>query len=341
MNTIKVGILGAGRIAGGFDDPANPSSEKVFTHLGAYRRDLSFKIEAIFDIQPEAAEQMAKVWNIEKFLFDSVEDFLALDLDVISICTPDETHFECVKRCLLGSTAKVIFVEKPVAQELEQIETLIQLSQKTKKRVVINFQRQFDGVLNNFFKQEKAELLLARAIYYKGLSHIGSTMLDLLIRHLGYPVSVSTFQENLNRQIREKSYDFVLFYENNLNVVVSSLDKGVRDYNYHIFDLELFYSDKKVNFTYNTRYQLTYEVGDYDYADVKILDVLNPKIKPTGYDLSLANAMQQIAQILRSNSQEDLLVSLTHSYNIRLLVEYIMRSSSLGRPLTIEKSRWK
>lgn len=74
----------------------------------------------------------------------SLEEVLADDsIDLVSICSPNDTHYDFAKKCLLAN--KHVLVEKPFTATASQAEELIQLA-KTQGKVISIFQnRRFDS----------------------------------------------------------------------------------------------------------------------------------------------------------------------------------------------------
>lgn len=74
----------------------------------------------------------------------SLEEVLADDsIDLVSICSPNDTHYDFAKKCLLAN--KHVLVEKPFTATVSQAEELIQLA-KTQEKVISIFQnRRFDS----------------------------------------------------------------------------------------------------------------------------------------------------------------------------------------------------
>ena len=64
------------------------------------------------------------------------------DIDLVSICSPNNTHFEYAQKCLLAG--KHILVEKPFTATAEQAETIIALAKKQGKHVFVFQNRRFD-----------------------------------------------------------------------------------------------------------------------------------------------------------------------------------------------------
>ena len=95
MDETKVGIIGAGGIAGG-------------KHLPGHRNVEGVSIIAVCDIDRQRAENFAKQHDI-KHVFTDYNDLVAMpELDAVSVCTPNNFHapptiaaFERRKACNL------------------------------------------------------------------------------------------------------------------------------------------------------------------------------------------------------------------------------------------------
>ncbi len=74
----------------------------------------------------------------------SLEEVLADDsIDLVSICSPNDTHYDFAKKCLLAN--KHVLVEKPFTATVSQAEELIQLAKKQGKVTSIFQNRRFDS----------------------------------------------------------------------------------------------------------------------------------------------------------------------------------------------------
>ncbi len=65
------------------------------------------------------------------------------EIDLVSIASPNNTHFEYAQKCLLAG--KHILVEKPFTATAKQAETLISLAKKQKKHLFVFQNRRFDS----------------------------------------------------------------------------------------------------------------------------------------------------------------------------------------------------
>lgn len=322
---IKVGIIGAGNIAGGYDEQSGAKSLNVFTHAKAYRSlNELFTLCVVVDKNIEKAFEFAKTWNVSQAETD-YRDLAKYNLDVVSVCTPDGTHYEIVKYIIQMRLAKTIFCEKPVGLTSHEIRNLILLSKKYNVNVVVNFQRRWEEVHSNFrslVAKNKIEILGATFHYIKGLHHIGITAVDTIIYLFGFPKSVVAFDKYKSSTNNEDCYDFVLFY-NNFNVVFKSMDRSDSGYKYHAFDLSIYSNEGMICFVDNSNSLIQIPVSDYIYGSVKTLDSKASTTSSTCYSTSMINAVKYIASL---DSAKHKINTLDNSLAAQLIVEAVVDS---------------
>ncbi len=103
--TLKIGIIGGGGIAG--------------AHVKAYRELADVEIVAVADAVPGKAAQFIDFWQIPSAqAFDDYRQLLELDLDGVSICTPNVAHHRTTVDALLAG--KNVMLEKPMSVTLEE-----------------------------------------------------------------------------------------------------------------------------------------------------------------------------------------------------------------------------
>ncbi len=122
MTGRNLGIIGAGAFA-------------KFC-LAAYKKHLpELNMTGICDLDKTLAKAVAKEFNIPT-VFDSVEQLLASDCDVVLILTPPNQHFDLAKQAL--GAGKHVLVEKPIAFSDEQAKELIELAESKKLKMTAN-----------------------------------------------------------------------------------------------------------------------------------------------------------------------------------------------------------
>ena len=108
---LKVGVLGAGHLG------------KI--HLRLLNQSEKYELVGFFDPFEENALKVAAEFGYTKF--DSMEALIAA-VDFVDIVTPTLQHFECAKLAI--EAGKHIFIEKPIANTVEEAEAIIALANK-------------------------------------------------------------------------------------------------------------------------------------------------------------------------------------------------------------------
>jgi scyllo-inositol 2-dehydrogenase (NADP+) len=169
-----------------------------------------------------------KISTLQEVLMDK-------EIDLVSICSPNATHYDYTKQCLLAG--KHVLVEKPFAPTLAEAQELIDLAKKQGKCLFIFQNRRFDsdfmtvkkviesGVLGKIHtyqahwnrykpvlnpKKWKEEVAPASGIIYD----LGSHLIDQTIALFNTPLSISgqTFTQRENSSI-DDAFNVYLDYE--------------------------------------------------------------------------------------------------------------------------------
>src|SRR3989339_2147333 len=134
----KALIIGAGRIASGFDDP---KSKQILTHAHAYKKHPQIEFIGFYDIDFKKAKLAAKKWSVGSYS-DFKKAINENMPDIISICTPDRNHFEQFKMISqLKNKPKIVICEKPLTVGLYNTKKIVQLYNKKKIPVLVNHSR--------------------------------------------------------------------------------------------------------------------------------------------------------------------------------------------------------
>jgi scyllo-inositol 2-dehydrogenase (NADP+) len=180
----------------------------------------------------------------------ALSDVLAdSEIDLVSICSPNATHYKYTKQCLLAG--KHVLVEKPFAPTLAEAQELIDLAKKQGKCLFVFQNRRFDsdfmtvkkviesGVLGKIHTYEahwnrykpvlnpkkwKEEISPASGIIYD----LGSHLIDQAIVLFKDPLSIwgQTFTQRENSTI-DDAFNVYLDYENiKVNITGSLMVRG-------------------------------------------------------------------------------------------------------------------
>lgn len=108
---LKIGVLGAGHLG------------KI--HLKLANQSEKLDLVGFYDPNQENAEKVEKDFGYKAF--STIEELIEA-VDVVDIVTPTLSHYECAKKAILAG--KHIFLEKPIANSVQEAEEIIALAKK-------------------------------------------------------------------------------------------------------------------------------------------------------------------------------------------------------------------
>jgi predicted dehydrogenase len=187
-------------------------------------------------------------------------------IDVLSICSPTEKHFEnFVLACKAG--VKKIWLEKPSAENSNLTEKMIQIKNESRVKVFVNYFRRYDPSFIEL-KNELANignLVSISGMYTKGLRNNASHLIDLLIWLIG-PIK----NQNLTTDFQGKKFPSASFNLNFKNIVANI--KSLNYKNFEMFELDIIGSSGRVIINDSGRNIDFYNISNSeDYPEYKIL----------------------------------------------------------------------
>lgn len=138
----KAAIIGLGKIGSRYND--DPGRTQIWTHRGAYT-ELGDRFELVGACDPMAENREAFTSHRPDVpVFATTAEMLeALDVDVVSICTPLETHHDVIQEVMARSTPKVIWCEKPLSNTLEEGDRIVDLCARRGVELVVSYVRRW------------------------------------------------------------------------------------------------------------------------------------------------------------------------------------------------------
>ena len=127
---LKIGLLGAGRIAG--------------VHAKAITANPRSVLVAVSDYYTEAAEKLAARFGAEARDTDAIINDPSID--AVLIATPTDTHSDLIEGAV--ASGKAVLCEKPVDLSLERARACQQKALASRQPVMIGFNRRFDPSFN-------------------------------------------------------------------------------------------------------------------------------------------------------------------------------------------------
>ena len=197
----KTVIIGAGRIASGFDEPGG---QNILTHAGAYRNNPRTELLGFYDINPKISEEAARKWGCKSF--STLEEIKQAQPDIISICTPDRTHYQYLMLAA-DIKPKIVVCEKPITTSSEETKEVMAKYEKLGIPVLVNYTRRFNKIFQKLKKEieqgKYGKILSGSGVYTKGILHNGSHMIDFCSYLMGDIIETKAIKKIKNYDNRD------------------------------------------------------------------------------------------------------------------------------------------
>jgi len=238
----KAVLIGCGFVAGGYDQKEVPGV--IRTHALAYQSSPEVELVAVADADSEKAGVFSLRWGVSQ-VYDDVQEMLAeVQPDIVSICSPDETHEYYLDLCLRCPSVKGVWCEKPLSLSPQGCDELVEAFRQAGKSLLVNFQRNFTPA----FIQLKDELQSGQygaiqkvVVYYtKGIIHNGSHAMDLLVDWFGLPDHIQVLSAHVDYKKTDPTVDAVLMFDEKPVYFM-----GLNENHYSLFEVHL-YTEKSI-----------------------------------------------------------------------------------------------
>lgn len=239
----KAVIIGAGRIASTFD---SKESKEVLTHAHAYFNHPKVDLLGFFDVDESAAKRAGDKWNCTGY--NNLDIMLeTTQPDIVSICTPDEVHYENLIKSL-EYKPRIVICEKPITKSIKDTKKIIDLYKKNGVPILVNYSRRFDKTVQtlkkNLYNGKYGEIISASGIYTKGILHNGSHLIDLCCYLFGEYKSGSILHEINDYDDKDKTVAGFLSFKNCSQFHLMTGDER----EYSIFELDIILEKARIRF---------------------------------------------------------------------------------------------
>jgi predicted dehydrogenase len=321
-------IIGCGNIAGGYDE--NLKAPGVYTHAGGFRKS-GVQIRAAADINPKRLKSFAKYWGVDKIYPGYDELIQEGPYDIVSVCTPDRTHFEIISRLIENRSAKVVLAEKPLAMSSAEANQIIQDAEAAGIKIVLNNQRRWEphhGKLRDSLRDGGIGIIQSVCAYYtKGLFHIGCTVVDTIRYLIDEVESVLALPPQDRGSLPEDpTIDCILFLRNEAKAVMLGCDLSGQKYG--IFELDIMGTEGRVRYEDEGHRLHFCEIEEYSYYP-GFYELVEKKEKITELNLAVSRVVRYIIELLRTGSR-DTTDSAREGLKDILVLESIKRSVTRG-----------
>ena len=217
-------VIGCGRIGCGYDDKYG----MVRNHASAYKNNKRTTLSALCDVNYENLKKCSVRYGIDKLYNNYDELFENENLDIVSVCTLVDTHFEIVNRAIKNGV-KGIFLEKPMSENLQTAKKITELCSKKGVSLQIDHQRRFIPLyhkIKNFLGDSKLGKIQHVNVYYgSGIANTGSHLFDMLLFLFGDIKSVvGEYGNNPSNNKVDPNIDGKIIFRNGITCSINSLD---------------------------------------------------------------------------------------------------------------------
>jgi scyllo-inositol 2-dehydrogenase (NADP+) len=239
LQTIDVGLVGFGFAGQVFHAPVIQATDGV-------------RLAAIVSSKVERDSRYPEVIFVR-----SVEQMLAIErIRVVVIATPNSSHFEIARQCILGG--RDVVVDKPFTTTLQEARLLVQLAAELGRTITVYQNRRWDGdfkTVHNLLEQGILGRVASFESYFDRfrpalkanawrereepgagvLFDLGPHLIDQALALFGIPDAI-TADVRIEREVArvDDAFDVVLHYKNMRAVIGASMLAASPRPTYHI-----------------------------------------------------------------------------------------------------------
>lgn len=294
---LRAALIGCGKIGVEFADEARVG---VYSHVCAYAACPRTELVAVCDTDADKAERAAHRWNARSYA-DPGRLLAETRPEIVSLCTPDDTHAALLDMILRADGVKAVLAEKPLALELADARRLVALARRRGIRLAVNYSRRFAPGHRELAEQLRqgliGEIRQVRGLYTKGTIHNGTHWFDWARMLVGEITAVRGF-DTLGEGGEDPTLDARLEFALGAAGHLAALDH--RDYS--VFEIDLLGTRGRLRiFDSGHRYRLE-RVGDSPhYAGYRAL--LPDREEDAGLHDTLLHAVTDLVESIESGRE--------------------------------------
>jgi predicted dehydrogenase len=230
-------IIGCGKIGSEYSE--DPRIKGIYSHAEAYTACDKTDLVAVCDTSPDKMKKCQVRWKVRSGYSDYRKMMDQVKPDIVSVCTPDSTHYSILTDILMNSKVQAIFTEKPLAMTQKEAEKTAALAAAKDVVLVVNYPRRY---AKNHQKvrediQKKHSLGIIQNIsghYSKGTLHSGTHWFDLARFFLGEITAVRGF-DTRNERNADPTLDAWLKFASGTTGFLHGCDEE----SYSIFEMDI------------------------------------------------------------------------------------------------------
>jgi len=287
----RAAVIGCGRIGSLFAD--DPRVDGVYTHAGAYRACLSTELVAACDTDRARLDECARRWNIAARYDDARALLTEQRPDIVSICTPDDTHENLIRLAIETRSVKGLLAEKPLALDCQAAERLVALAKARGVTLAVNHSRRY--ALSHIELRDRIRgggigpIQTVGGLYTKGTLHNGTHWFDLARFLVGEIVEAHGF--DVRAEVGpDPTLDAFLRFENGAAAHLQACDASA----YTLFEMDVIGTAGRVRLVESGHLIESHCVVDSPYHSGYRTLALDRRIK-AGFKDVLLRAIEDLA----------------------------------------------
>ncbi len=292
-------IIGCGKIGSEYSE--DPLISGIYSHAEAYSVSQETKLLAVCDTDRKKRIKCQERWKVRSAFSDYHEMMEIVNPDIVSICTPDQTHFALISSLLKKTDVRAIIAEKPLATTTRDAQKIVSLAQKKNVVLAVNYPRRYSDnhlqVRDNIQKNYLGTIQNASGCYTKGIMHNGSHWFDMARLFLGEITSVRGVNR-LGETTDDPTIDIYMNFACGANGFLHGCDENA----FSIFEIDIMGTRGRIQIVDQGNtvhyYRLT---DDPNYSGYKAL--LLEKTERTGLGNVLLNTVNDVVSCLDKGRQ--------------------------------------
>jgi predicted dehydrogenase len=299
MKKHRAAVIGCGKIGSEYADELKFKS--VYAHAHAYATCPSTEIVALCDADPAKLERAGERWKVATRYSDLIELLGEQGPEIVSVCTPDETHYDLIRATLAAPGTRAVLAEKPLALTLAHAKELVATAAERGIALAVNYSRRY--AKNH---RELREWLRGGGIgtirnvsgsYTKGTLHNGTHWFDLARFLIGEVTRVWGF-DTLHERKEDPTLDAVLEFAGSATAHLLGCDEAA----FTVFEMDLIGTRGRVRIVDVGHVIEIYDVHpSQNYADY--CEPLLRERRAGGMEDTTLHAVENLVECLENNAQ--------------------------------------
>ncbi len=291
-------IIGCGNIAALYDQPHH--SDRVLTHAHAYTLEPRINLCALADVDRQRAIDAAGKWGGTPYN-DARKMLEKEDIDIISICVPDEYHESILDLCYLYNP-KAVFCEKPLTKNTDSANRIVKEYEDAGIHLAVNFTRRWDQAVQELKKeimQDKyGRVLNVSCIYTKGILHNGSHLIDLLRFLFGDVADAAVLSGRYDWDETDPTLDAFIRFSNGAQAHIMGADARC----YTLFEIDILFEKARIYFD-RSGFQMTVYKIEENPIYSGYLDIVEKQCIQTGLNRAISCAVSNIIDAIEGKDK--------------------------------------